>query len=51
MVFAWASFVAYSRIYLGVHYPLDIIYGAMVGFLLGGFFGSLALYASRPKKL
>ncbi|MDY3352106.1 phosphatase PAP2 family protein [Riemerella anatipestifer] len=51
MVFAWASFVAYSRIYLGVHYPLDIIYGAMVGFLLGGFFGSLALYASKPKRL
>ncbi len=38
---AWAAFVSYSRIYLGVHFPLDITMGALVGFLLGGFFGTL----------
>lgn len=27
----WASLVSYSRVYLGVHYPGDIIAGAMVG--------------------
>lgn len=27
----WAVLVSYSRIYLGVHYPLDIIGGAIVG--------------------
>lgn len=28
---AWATLVAYSRIYLGVHYPGDILCGAVVG--------------------
>lgn len=31
----WASIVSYSRIYLGVHYPLDILGGAMLGALIG----------------
>jgi undecaprenyl-diphosphatase len=27
----WAFFICYTRIYLGVHYPLDIIGGACIG--------------------
>lgn len=34
-VFSWAIFVSYSRIYNGVHYPLDIIAGAIVGMGIG----------------
>lgn len=30
-VFGWAAFVSYSRIYNGVHYPADIVAGAVVG--------------------
>jgi undecaprenyl-diphosphatase len=30
-IFVWASVVSYSRIYLGVHYPLDILGGMVLG--------------------
>ncbi len=42
ILFIWAVVVSYSRIYLGVHFPLDIVMGAAVGFLLGGFFATLS---------
>lgn len=32
-LFIWAFLVSYSRIYLGVHYPLDILVGAYIGVL------------------
>ncbi len=39
LIFIWASVIAYSRIYLGVHYPADVacgaLLGAFIGFLLG----------------
>jgi len=31
----WAGLVSYSRVYLGVHFPLDVVVGAMMGALLG----------------
>lgn len=38
LLITWASVVAYSRIYIGVHYPLDILSGAFIGFGLGYIF-------------
>jgi undecaprenyl-diphosphatase len=31
----WAVLFSYSRIYSGVHYPLDILGGAVLGWLIG----------------
>lgn len=38
LLLAWAVLTAYSRIYLGVHYPLDIVTGMFFGGLLGWLF-------------
>lgn len=34
VLFAWAVLVSYSRIYNGVHYPLDVIVAAVLGITL-----------------
>lgn len=38
---ALAVLIAYSRIYLGVHYPLDVIAGALLGWVCGAVAGRL----------
>lgn len=40
LVFAWASAIGLSRVALGVHYPTDIVAGAV----LGGSLGVLGLF-------
>ncbi|HMR16732.1 MAG TPA: phosphatase PAP2 family protein, partial [Mariniflexile sp.] len=40
----WSAMVAYSRIYVGVHYPLDILCGFMFGALSGYLFYRVANY-------
>jgi undecaprenyl-diphosphatase len=39
-LFGIASVVAFSRVYLGVHYPSDIVVGALIGL----FSGSLGIF-------
>ena len=41
MLLFWSAIVAYSRIYVGVHYPLDIISGMTFGALSGYIFFKL----------
>lgn len=36
-LFGWCTIMTYSRIYLGVHFPLDIICGAILGTLIALF--------------
>lgn len=44
----WAVIVSYSRIYSGVHYPLDLISGGLLGWLIGyGVFKLMMLVESR----
>lgn len=38
LLFVWPFLFAYSRIYVGVHYPLDLIIGTLTGILLGFLF-------------
>jgi len=40
----WAMVMGYSRIYVGVHYPLDVLCGMLFGSLLGFFFYKLNRY-------
>jgi len=44
----WALVVAYSRIYIGVHFPLDVITGILIGTFLGGLF--LQLFSKLVSK-
>ena len=34
MIFSIASIIAFSRVYVGVHYPLDIIFGSLLGYTI-----------------
>lgn len=44
LMFSWAAVVSYSRIYMGVHFPGDIICGAIVGLIIGFGVGYLTNY-------
>jgi len=35
LFFFWAASVSYGQIYVGVHYPLDVISGAIIGSIVG----------------
>lgn len=46
-IIIWASAVSYSRIYLGVHYPGDVLGGALLGTFIG--WGVYKMYIAADK--
>lgn len=47
LMLVWALIVSYSRIYLGVHYPGDILGGTIIGILSGYTASKLYFYLSQ----
>lgn len=47
----WAFLVAYSRIYIGVHFPLDVITGTFVGLFFSWLFAKLFIFTTLKFRL
>ena len=51
LLYSWASLVAYSRVYVGKHYPLDIIGGAVLGIVMAKLLWGFAKKIKEKYKL
>lgn len=53
VMLTYAVLNAYSRVYLGVHYPADVLFGALLGVLIGMFvyflWAKVIKYTKRPR--
>lgn len=50
LLFVWAVVMTYTRLYLGVHYPTDILVGGIIGVLAGIAGHSLTRFLIRKYK-
>jgi undecaprenyl-diphosphatase len=41
LFFVWASLICFSQVYVGVHYPIDVAAGALIGIIIGYLSGFL----------
>lgn len=51
LVFPWAASVAYAQVYVGVHYPSDVVAGALFGAFCGWLGAIYFKKRSGPSKL
>ncbi|HQW12606.1 MAG TPA: phosphatase PAP2 family protein [Saprospiraceae bacterium] len=45
----WAAIIGFAQVYVGVHYPIDALSGAVYGALIGG--GFYCLYRKSEKRI
>lgn len=50
LMLAWASTISYAQVYVGVHYPSDVLAGALFGAWLGGLAHRFTRTATDPSK-
>ncbi len=48
-LFVWAAAICYAQVYVGVHYPLDVLCGTIIGLACGSF--TSWLYLKKAKAL
>lgn len=41
LFFFWAALVSYAQVYVGIHYPFDVMCGGIIGGFIGYFMGSI----------
>jgi undecaprenyl-diphosphatase len=46
-LFVWAAAISFAQVYVGVHYPFDVLAGAILGSLIGFAFGKYYLLKAR----
>ena len=47
LLYLWALLVCYSRVYLAMHFPSDVLAGALIGFLIGALVYGMVLLTQK----
>jgi len=45
----WAGLISFAQVYVGVHFPFDVIVGALMGMMIGGYISNIFNRALRKE--